>query len=134
MRQRTISRSVVSLTRWCVYSGSVNTIEAWLEHLLGKRSERIWDLSPYHNLKKNMPSVLAFHGTMDRQVPLYTIQFFQSRMRQLGNVYELILIEGSDHYLGGDRDTPYSGYFDEAILEQTDAFLLKKRILAKGGG
>lgn len=106
-----------------LFSGSVNTIEAWLEHLLGHRSERIWDLSPYHNLRSSMPPVLAFHGTEDEQVPIYTIHFFQTRMRDLGNPYELVILEGRTHYLGGDRNTPYSGYFDEAILERTDTFL-----------
>lgn len=108
-----------------LYSSCVNTLEAWLEHLLGNQSERIWDLSPYHNLRSGMPPVLAFHGTEDNQVPIYTIHFFQERMQQLGNTYELIEFEGRQHYLGGDRHGTYSGYFDEDILQQTDTFLRK---------
>lgn len=114
-----------------LYSSCVNTLEPWIDNLLGDRSERIWDISPYHRLRAGMPPVLAFHGDDDGTVLYYTIGMFQRKMRQLGNAYELVTLPGRDHYLGGDRDGEYAGYFDEAILEQTDAWLRRLGILGK---
>lgn len=108
-----------------LYSSCVNTMEAWIDMVMAERRDLIWTVSPYHNLKPGMPPILAFHGEADCMVLFYTVQFFRERMIKLGNPYELVTFEGRDHYLGGDRDGKYAGYFDEPILEQTDAFLRK---------
>lgn len=108
-----------------LYSSCVNTMEAWIDKILGDRNDQIWAISPYHNLKKNMPPAIAFHGESDNQVLFYTMQFFNDKMKSLGNPFELVTYEGRDHYLGGARDGKYAGYFDEEILERTDDFLRK---------
>jgi acetyl esterase/lipase len=108
-----------------LFSSCYNTMEAWIDNLLGDRRTRIWDISPYHNLKSGMPPALAFHGTADRQVLYYTVLFFSERMEELDNEFELITFEGHDHYLGvGSADEEkYARYFDEDILERADEFL-----------
>jgi len=107
-----------------LFSSCYNTMEAWIDNLLEDRRTRIWDISPYHNLKSNMPPVIAFHGSADCMVFIYTVLFFNDRMNELGNEFELITLEGRDHYLGeksgGEK---YANYFDEEILEMTDEFL-----------
>ena len=106
-----------------LYSSCVNTLEAWIDYIMGDRRDQIWSISPYHNLKSNMPPTIAFHGEADCMVLFYTIQFFSSKMKELGNSFELITLPGRDHYLGENADPKYSRYFDEGILERTDQFL-----------
>jgi acetyl esterase/lipase len=106
-----------------LYSSCVNTMEAWIDNLLGERREQIWSISPYHNLRADMPPTIAFHGESDCMVLFYTMQFFNEKMKKLGNPFELITYEGRDHYLGEGGEEKYSGYFDEEILEKTDVFL-----------
>ena len=114
-----------------LFSSCYNTMEAWVDNLLGDRRTRIWDISPYHNLKSDMPPTLAFHGNADCMVLFYTVLFFSDRMNELGNDFELITIDGSDHYLGeGSADEEkYARYFDEGILEKTDEFLQENGFL-----
>jgi acetyl esterase len=105
-----------------LYSSSVNTMEAWIDWILGARRDQIWAISPHHNLKKNMPPAIGFHGEDDCTVPIYVVRLFQDRMLELGNQYELIIYPGRKHYLGEGNAT-YSRLFDEEILERTDTFL-----------
>ena len=107
-----------------LYSSNVNTMEAWVDMLLGKRREEIWSISPYHNLKKNMPAVIAFRGDEDDQVLPYIAGMFKAKMTELGNYCEEYVYKGRKHYLG-EGNKKYARYFDEEILEKTDAFLEK---------
>ena len=107
-----------------LYSSNVNTMEAWVDMLLGERRKEIWSISPYHNLRKNMPPAIAFRGTEDNQVLPYIVDLFQVKMKELGNYFELHTYPGRKHYLG-EGNEKYARYFDEEILEKTDAFLDK---------
>ncbi|MBW6534125.1 MAG: alpha/beta hydrolase [Mariniphaga sp.] len=107
-----------------LYSSNVNTLEPWIDMLLGERSNEIWSISPYHNLRKGMPPAIAFHGEEDDQVLPYIVGLFNQKMKELGNYYDLYTYPGRKHYLGEGIEK-YSRYFDEEILEQTDAFLEK---------
>ncbi len=105
-----------------LYSSNYNTVEAWADMLMDQRRKEIWSISPYHNLKAGLPPALAFHGNKDSMVAYYIVQLFAARMRELGNPFELITLDGRDHYLG-EGNEKYARYFDEAILERTDEFL-----------
>lgn len=105
-----------------LYSSNYNTLEAWADLLMDRRRGEIWSVSPYHNLKPGLPPALAFHGSKDATVAPYIVQLFAARMRELGNPFELVTLDGRDHYLGEGNAT-YARYFDEAILERTDDFL-----------
>ena len=109
-----------------LYSGTVNTMEAWCDMLMGKKREQIWSISPAHNVRKGLPPVAAFHGTDDDIVPLWTVLFFQNDMKKVGNHFELNRYPGRKHYLG-DVDEQfvkqYSRLFDEQVLLDTDKFL-----------
>jgi len=107
-----------------LYSATANLMEAWADRLLGERREEIWSISPYHNLKPGLPPTIAFHGEEDGMVPFWTVRFFEMKTTELGNDYELVPYEGRKHYLG-DGDSQYGRYYDEEILERTDAFLLE---------
>lgn len=105
-----------------LYSSCYNTMEAWVDWLLGDRRDQIWSISPYHNLKRGLPPALAFHGRDDCTVLYYSVELFEKKTHELGNQFELITLEGRKHYLG-EGNTAYSRLFDEAILERTDKFL-----------
>ena len=107
-----------------LYSSNVNTMEAWVDMLLGDRREEIWSISPYHNLKKPMPPVIEFRGDEDNQVLPYTVGMFKVKMLELGNYYEEYVYPGRKHYLA-EGNKKYATYFDEEILGKTDAFLEK---------
>lgn len=111
-----------------LYSSNYNSMEPWIDMIFDAKRDQIWSVSPHHNLKKGLPPALAFHGTSDCTVLLYTVQFFAEKMRALGNPLELILLEGRDHYLGAGNEK-YARYFDDDILEQTDEFLKKLNLM-----
>jgi len=107
-----------------LFSACVNTVEAWCDRLLADRRNKIWSISPAHNIKGGMPPMIGFHGKYDEQVPVWTVQFFESAMKKEGNYFELHEYEDRRHYLG-DGNPKYSRYFDDEILEITDDFLRK---------
>jgi acetyl esterase/lipase len=107
-----------------LYSSNYNSMEAWIDMIFGPRRAEIWSVSPYHNLKKELPPALAFHGRADSTVQPYTVDMFATRTRELGNDFELVTLPGRNHYLG-EGHPEYARYFDDEILEQTDGFLRK---------
>lgn len=110
-----------------LYSGAVNTMEAWIDMLLGSRRKEIWSISPYHHIKKGMPPVIEFRGDEDDQVLPYIAQMFKARMDEVGNYYEEHVYKGRKHYLA-EGNKKYATYFDDEILEKTDAFLKKFKL------
>lgn len=110
-----------------LFSSNVNTMEAWADYLMGDRRKEIWSISPYHNLKKQMPPAIAFHGENDDQVLFYIVSLFRNKMKELGNYYELYTYPGRRHYLAAGNDK-YATYFDEEILEKTDNFLKQQQL------
>ena len=114
-----------------LYSSNYNTLEPWIDMIFAEKREQIWSVSPYHNLKSGLPPTLAFHGESDCTVLYYIAQFFNEKMHELGNPFELVTLEGRDHYLG-EGNEKYARYFDEGILEQTDEFLTKIRFMPVG--
>jgi acetyl esterase/lipase len=107
-----------------LFSSNVNTLEPWIDMLLGEHRKEIWSISPYHNLRKNMPPAIAFSGDEDDQVLPYITGLYKAKTTELGNYYELHTYPGRKHYLG-EGNKKYARYFDEEILEKTDAFLDK---------
>lgn len=111
-----------------LFSSCLNTVESWCDYLLGDRRDKIWSISPTHNLKPGLPPMIEFHGIDDEQVPKWTAQHFESEMKKLGNYFELHMYPGRKHYLG-DGNPKYSRYYDDDILKITDEFLRKFKLL-----
>lgn len=107
-----------------LFSSCVNAVEGWCDRLLADRRDKIWSISPAHNMKKGLPPMIEFHGIDDEQVPKWTVQFFEIAMKKEGNYFELHTYEGRKHYLG-NGNLKYSRYFDDEILNLTDEFLRK---------
>jgi acetyl esterase len=111
-----------------LFSACVNAVEGWCDRLLGDRRNKIWSISPFHNIKSGMPPMIEFHGTYDDQVPVWTVQFFKSAMEKEGNYFELHTYEGMRHYLG-EGNPKYSRYYNDDILMIADDFLRKFKLL-----
>ena len=111
-----------------LFSSCVNTVEGWCDYLLAERRSKIWSISPFHHVRKWLPPMIEFHGTDDEQVPKWTLQFFENAMKKDGNEFELHMFEGRKHYLGGENPK-YSHYYDEDILNITDDFLRRHKLL-----
>jgi len=111
-----------------LFSACVNAVEGWCDRLLGDRRNKIWSISPAHNIRKGLPPMIEFHGIDDEQVPKWTVQFFQSSMEKEGNYFEQHMFEGRKHYLG-EGNPKYSRYYDDEILKVTDDFLRKYNLL-----
>ncbi len=111
-----------------LFSSCVNTVEGWCDYLLGARRTQIWAISPFHHVRGGLPPMIEFHGTVDEQVPTWTVRFFSDAMKRAGNEFELQLFDGRRHYLGGD-DPKYAKYFDDGILLQADDFLQRHHLL-----
>ncbi len=107
-----------------LFSACVNTLEGWCDRLLADRRDKIWSISPTHNMKGGLPPMIDFHGIDDEQVPVWTARFFESEMKRLDNYFELHIYQGRKHYLG-DGNPKYSRYYDDEILGITDEFLRK---------
>ena len=105
-----------------LYASNVNTMEAWVDRLLGDRRQEIWSISPYHHLKPGMPPAIEFHGTEDPMVNFWIVEYFKELTLSLGNHFEQVPFEGKGHYLA-EGDTTYATYFDESVMERTDSFL-----------
>jgi len=111
-----------------LFSACVNAVEGWCDLLLADRRNKIWSISPAHNIRAGLPPIIEFHGTDDEQVPKWTVQFFENAMKKEGNYFELHMYEGRKHYLG-DGNPKYSRYFDDEILKVADDFLRKFNLL-----
>ena len=111
-----------------LFSSCVNTVEGWCDRLLADRRNKIWSISPTHNIKGGMPPMIEFHGQYDDQVPLWTVQFFDSAMTKEGNYFEQHTYKGMRHYLG-EGNPKYSRYYDDDILKLADDFLRKFHLL-----
>lgn len=111
-----------------LFSACVNAVEGWCDRLLGDRHDKIWSISPFHNVKGNLPPMIEFHGQFDDQVPIWTVQFFKSAMEKEGNYFEQHTYEGKRHYLG-EGNLKYSRYYNEDILVVADDFLRRFHLL-----
>jgi acetyl esterase/lipase len=111
-----------------LFSACVNSVEGWCDRLLADRRNKIWSISPFHNVKGGLPPMIEFHGIDDEQVPKWTVQFFESEMKKKGNYFEQHMLEGRKHYLGGENPK-YSRYYDDEILNIADDFLRKFNLL-----
>ena len=111
-----------------LFSACVNAVEGWCDRLLADRRDKIWSISPAHNIKDGLPPMIEFHGIDDEQVPKWTVQFFEIEMKKEGNYFEQHMYEGRKHYLGG-ADQKYSRYYDDEILKIADDFLRKFSLL-----
>ncbi|BAX78811.1 hypothetical protein ALGA_0417 [Labilibaculum antarcticum] len=92
-----------------------------------KVAGRETEISPCHQVKKNMPPMLLFHGKEDKTVPFENANRFRTLMKEAGNSIELIAIGDVGHgFFNGDffRKGTGNKYFNLTMYD-TDLFLAK---------
>lgn len=92
----------------------------------GKIGDRWEELSPLHQVRKNLPPTILFHGTADTVTPFAGAEAFHKAMQQAGNRCELVVNEDGKHgYLIYER-----GLYQET-LAKTETFLRSLGLLEK---
>jgi acetyl esterase/lipase len=104
------------------FSACYNTVQPWCERMLGEQRARIWDISPYHRLKKGHPPAIGFHGLKDTTEPVLIAYWFRDKTIALGNPFELVTLADQGHDLAGGAEPP-GELLNKSILERVDAFL-----------
>lgn len=92
-----------------------------------KVTGRETEISPCHQVKKNMPPMLVFHGKEDKTVPYENAVRFNSLMQLAGNTSKLISYDNVGHgFFNGNffRKNNDNTYFNKTMYE-TDLFLKK---------
>jgi len=82
-------------------------------------------LSPWHQLDKKMPPILAFHGDADRTVPFRQAVALSDKLKATGNQCELVVVPGGDH--GFLKEMPQWRDRSQEIIRE---FLIKQGLLA----
>lgn len=85
------------------------------EERMGTRPEKI---SPAHNLTRDAPPTIIFHGREDTTVPYSTAEAFAKKMKSLDNRCELHGYEGQKHGFFNN------GSFKTTTLAETERFLV----------
>lgn len=75
-------------------------------------------ISTHHNVKKNMPPAIFFHGTNDHLAPISEFTEFRDKMTSFGNDFEYKIFKDVGHFF---RDKKAS----QEVKELTDLFLQK---------
>lgn len=82
------------------------------------------EISPYHNIKKDMPPTIIFHGTEDRLVAFKTAESFHEKMLKMNNDCTLVPFVGRDHgFFNHGKHLANSDY--KKTLEYIDEFLIR---------
>jgi len=59
--------------------------------------EKYLEISPIHNIRKEMPPAIILSGTKDHLVPVETLQLFKTKMEEAGSRCDLVLYENQKH-------------------------------------
>jgi alpha-L-fucosidase 2 len=81
--------------------------------------KRMREISPINFIKKGLPPFLLIHGTADPQVNYEQSVEMQKRMKAVGNVCDLITVEGGPHGMGVITKFPETKVKMIAWLKQT---------------
>ncbi len=83
-------------------------------------------ISPAHNIAKNEPPTIIFHGEADKTVPYATAEVFDKLMNEAGNTCELVGYPGQGHgFFNANRK---NGKYVETI-KALDRFLVSQGFL-----
>ncbi len=88
----------------------------------GDLALRAEEISPLHQVRKNAPPTIIFHGTADTTVPIQQAEHFCQEMQRHQNRCELIAFEGRPHAFFNYRDGSTADYLE--TLRLTDEFLV----------
>ena len=88
------------------------------------------EISPCHQIKKNSPPMLLFHGREDKTVPFENAERFSSLSKEAGNDCKLIAFDGVGHgFFNGDFFKGKGDKYFNLCMYETDNFLRKQGYL-----
>lgn len=70
----------------------------WIVKDLDDKS-MVYDISPNHLLKSNLPPMLLIHGENDMNCPYPSAEYFASNLKDYGNEVEFHTVEGAGHFI-----------------------------------
>ncbi|CDF78738.1 carbohydrate esterase (CE10) [Formosa agariphila KMM 3901] len=84
--------------------------------------DRYTEISPMHNVYKDVPATIIFQGTNDKHIPQGTMEEFKAKIEAVGGRCDLHLYEGLPHgfFNKGKKDS--EKYYKETVYE-ADLFL-----------
>jgi acetyl esterase/lipase len=68
-----------------------------MKRMEARMGAKLESMSPYHNINKDMPPTIIFHGTGDKSVPFSTIELFTKKMKENGNSCVLVAYKDAPH-------------------------------------
>lgn len=100
-------------------SDDSNALQAWKD-LIGDPSEKdLIEFSPARSIGSIQIPILLIHGTSDTVVPLSQSENFARLLKQGGKHYQLIQVQGEDHWLSTSQSRL-------TLLQAMDEFLATK--------
>jgi len=110
------------------YNPVLDTTEKGYGHEKVKGRET--EISPCHQIKKDAPPMLLFHGKEDRTVPFENAVRFNTLSQAAGNDCELIAFDGVDHgFFNGDFFKGRGDKYFNLTMYDTDVFLSQRGYL-----
>ncbi|MBP8083293.1 MAG: alpha/beta hydrolase [Spirochaetes bacterium] len=91
-----------------LYCPALDADNSYFRSLMKKSADTL-KASPYHNIRKNLPPTLIFHGNIDKTVPYNQSVKFTQRMKEYGNTCVLSTMEGHEHIM---QDQDYANTKD----------------------
>jgi acetyl esterase/lipase len=88
--------------------------DMWFRRIL-RDDVAVEDLDPDSHIKPGLPPSVMFQGTIDSDVPPWSVKAFAGKMRAAGNRCDLHVYEGQTHLNWGENSLD--------VLEKMDAFL-----------
>jgi acetyl esterase/lipase len=76
------------------------------------------EISPINFVHSNMPPILIVHGDADKLVPIYQVEIFEKRVKEVGSPIKVVVKPGADHgWSGMEKDMEvFAQWFDEHLL------------------
>jgi acetyl esterase/lipase len=84
--------------------------------------------SPFHQISKQTPATLIFHGDADKTVNPQVVELFNSKMKDYGNSCRLYLYEGEEHAFF-NYNKNMNGAFTDTV-NKMDKFLVEMGYLS----
>jgi len=104
-----------------LFNPGLNTVsERWINNEQAKKrigTDDYYSISPYHNIKKELPPTIIFHGTADKTVPFSSAEIFTKKMNEFGNSCILFAYENKEHGFfnyGRDNNGPFVDTMNKA--------------------
>jgi len=110
-------------------AGKLEISEERIAQLRARFGPDLISMSPYHQLKADLPPSIIFHGKADTTIPYITVEIFAEKANALGARCELVGYDGEVHGFFNHGRGDGSAYTD--TVRRMDDFFVSLGWLAK---